>query len=437
MLDSVWTKDVSLPGFDSLEGDTKTDVLIIGGGMAGLLIAHRLTQAGVENLLIEADRICHGVTRNTTAKITSQQGLIYDKLARMFDDNTAKAYYQANQDAIAQFRQLAKEIPCDFIEQCAYVYTKETSKEFEKEMQTLQRLGIPFDDMKETQLPFPVDGAIRFRRQAQFHPLMFAGAIAKGLNIKENTRFLAFDGADVVTNRGKIHAKCIVMATHFPLINKHGNYFLKMYQDRSYTVALEGAQRLDGMYRDADTNGLSFRSFGDYLLLGGGSHRTGKKTAGWKPLENAAGQYYPGAKVAAQWATQDCISLDHLPYIGQYSKQTPKLFVATGFNKWGMTGSMVAATVLCDLLEGKPDPYENIFSPSRSILRKQLLVNGISATKNLLTPTAPRCPHLGCALKWNPQEHSWDCPCHGSRFTKDGKLLDNPANGDLPHKPEA
>lgn len=431
MLESVWANDVKLPEFESLQGDAKTDVLIVGGGMAGLLIAHKLTQGGVDNLLIEADRICHGVTRNTTAKITSQHSLVYDKLAKMFDDDTAKVYYQANQDAIGQFRQLCKDIPCDFLEQSAYVYTKAPSKTFDKEMQTLQRLGIPFAQTKDTQLPFPVQGAIRFRRQAQFHPLMFAGAIAKGLNIKENTRFLEFDGSDAITNRGKIHAKCIIMATHFPLINKHGCYFLKMYQQRSYVVALEGAHKLDGMYRDADNKGLSFRSFGDYLLLGGNSHKTGKPTTGWKPLENAAGQYYPGAKVAAQWATQDCISLDHLPYIGQYSKQTPKLFVATGFNKWGMTGSMVAATVLRDLLEGKPDPYENIFSPSRSILRKQLLVNGISATKNLLTPTAPRCPHLGCALKWNPQEHSWDCPCHGSRFAKDGQLLDNPSTGDL------
>lgn len=431
MMDSLWANNMQLPEFDTLQGDTKTDVLVVGGGMTGLLIAHKLTQGGIDNLLIEADRICHGVTRNTTAKITSQHGLIYNKLARMFDDDTAKTYYLANQDALGQFRQLAKEIPCDFTEQSSYLYTKAPSSDFENEMRTLQRLNVPFEYTQETQLPFPVDGAIRFRRQGQFHPLMFASGIAKGLNIKESTRFLSFNGWDVVTDRGKIHAKCIVMATHFPLINKHGSYFLKMYQDRSYVVALESAQKLDGMYRDADSNGLSLRSFEDYLLLGGGSHRTGKPSAGWKPLEITAGRYYPGAQIAYRWATQDCITLDHMPYIGQYSKQTPKLFVATGFNKWGMTGSMVAATVLYDLLEGKSAPYGNIFSPSRTILRKQLLVNGISATTNLLTPTKPRCPHLGCALKWNPQEHSWDCPCHGSRFTKDGKLLDNPANGDL------
>ena len=125
------------------------------------------------------------------------------------------------------------------------------------------------------------------------------------------------------------------------------------------------------------------------------------------------------------------MTLDGIPYIGRYSRRTPDLFVATGFNKWGMTSSMVAASILCDLVQDKENPYADVFRPDRSIMRKQLLTNGLETTANLLTPTAPRCPHLGCALKWNRQEHSWDCPCHGSRFTEEGTLLDNPATGNL------
>lgn len=139
----------------------------------------------------------------------------------------------------------------------------------------------------------------------------------------------------------------------------------------------------------------------------------------------------PGAKEVCRWATQDCMTLDGVPYIGQYSKRTPNLYVATGFNKWGITSSMVASMVLCDLVQGRENPYADIFSPSRTMLRPQLFINGFEAAVNLLTPTKPRCPHMGCALKWHPQEHSWDCPCHGSRFADDGKLLDNPATGDL------
>ena len=167
------------------------------------------------------------------------------------------------------------------------------------------------------------------------------------------------------------------------------------------------------------------------MLLGGGAHRTGKKGGAWKELEDVAEELYPDAKITYKWATQDCMTLDGVPYIGQYSPSTPNLFVATGFNKWGMTSSMVASRILCDLVCEKPNEYEKIFSPSRSILRPQLAINALEALGGWLTLSGKRCPHLGCALKWNKYEHSWDCPCHGSRFKSDGSVLDNPANGSL------
>jgi glycine/D-amino acid oxidase-like deaminating enzyme len=212
--------------------------------------------------------------------------------------------------------------------------------------------------------------------------------------------------------------------------NKHGAYFLKMYQSRSYVLALENAGSVDGMYVDGN-GGLSFRQYGDLLLLGGGGHRTGKPGGGWAALEDFVKRYYPGAKERFRWATQDCMTLDGLPYIGRYSKHTPNLYVATGFNKWGMTSSMVAADLLGDLVQGRENACADLFSPSRSILRPQLACNALEAAKSLLTFSKPRCPHMGCALHWNPQEHSWDCPCHGSRFTQTGKLQDNPATDDL------
>ena len=185
------------------------------------------------------------------------------------------------------------------------------------------------------------------------------------------------------------------------------------------------------MYLDEAENGLSFRSHNGRLILGGGGHRTGKQGGSWQELEAFAAAHYPDANITHRWATQDCMTLDGMPYIGQYSANTPNLYVATGFNKWGMTGSMASALLLTDLILGKPNPYAGLFSPSRSMLHPQLGINMLESAKNLLTPTAPRCPHLGCALKWNPQEHSWDCPCHGSRFTAEGELIDNPATGDL------
>ena len=191
------------------------------------------------------------------------------------------------------------------------------------------------------------------------------------------------------------------------------------------------------MYVDEAQTGMSFRNYQNLLLIGGGDHRTGKKGGNWQELTAFASRHYPRAREVYRWAAQDCMTLDAVPYIGQYSKNTPNLYVATGFNKWGMTSAMVSAMILTDCILDRQTPYAEVFSPSRSILHPQLAANAFEATVNLLTISKKRCPHLGCALKWNEQERSWDCPCHGSRFTEDGVLLDNPATGNLPGAPPA
>lgn len=412
----------------------ETDVLIVGGGLAGVLCAYRLRHDGVDCILIEKGRICCGVTQHTTAKITSQHGLIYHKLLKRFGAETARLYWQANEDSIAQYRNLANEILCDFQTRDNYIYSADIQK-LRAEMEALKALGIPAEYVKDVNLPVQTVGAVCFRNQGQFHPLKLIRGLVGPLRIFENTQALEFKNDVVVTNHGNIKAKKIVIATHFPIINKHGSYFLKMYQQRSYVLALKNAGQVDGMYLGDDNDGLSFRSYGDLLLLGGESHRTGKRSRGWNGLEAFAKVNYPNAEIVSRWATQDCMTLDEIPYIGQYSRNTPDVYVATGFQKWGMTTSMVAANLLSDLIQGRKNPYAHVFAPSRSILRPQLFVNGIESACNLLRPTVPRCPHLGCALMWNPEEHSWDCPCHGSRFSSSGELLEGPANGDMRKRP--
>ncbi len=429
-MDSTWLQTAKLPTFDPLRSDLKTDVLIIGGGMAGLLCAHKLAEAGVDYALVEADRICGGITKNTTAKITSQHGLVYHKLIGQFGVERARLYLEANQAALAQYRKLCQDIDCDFEEKDAFVYSTDSRRKLDQELAALDRLGFAAAFSEHIPLPIAVAGAIQFPRQAQFHPLKFVAAIAKNLRIFERTKVVELGPGKAVTHAGTITAKAILVATHFPLLNKHGSYFLKLYQHRSYVLSLKNAPDIDGMYLDENQKGLSFRNYQDLLLLGGGSHRTGKRGGGWQELERFASQYYPDAKETARWATQDCMTLDGVPYIGPYSKRTAGLYVATGFHKWGMTSSMVAANVLTDLVLERDNPYTPVFSPSRTILRPQLVVNGLESTLGLLTPTKPRCPHMGCALKYNAAEHSWDCPCHGSRFGEDGTRIDNPANDD-------
>ena len=428
---SIWQEDLQLPDFPPLDRDIRTDVLIIGGGIAGLLCAYRLQQAGIDYVLAEANGVCSGITKNTTAKLTAQHGLIYHKLTAKFGTEKAQLYLDANLAALEDYRQLCRGIDCDFTPQDSFVYALSDRKKLEQELAALEDLHAPAAFSDTLPLPIVTAGAVKFSNQAQFHPLKFLGAITKNLRIYAHTPIRELAPGVAKTDRGTIRAKKIIVATHFPFLNKHGSFFLKLYQHRSYCLALEGVPVPDGMYLDEQPTGLSFRGQGGALILGGGSHRTGKQGGNWAELKEFARSHYPRYRITHQWATQDCMSLDGVPYIGQYSARTPGLFVATGFNKWGMTSAMVAANLLTDLVQERENPYAELFSPSRSILRPQLVVNGFAAVGNLLSFSKKRCPHMGCALKWNPQEHSWDCPCHGSRFEESGKLIDNPATGDL------
>ena len=426
---SLWRKTASLPQFEQLKADLKTDVLIIGGGMAGVLCAYMLEQAGVDYALVEADRICGGVTGDTTAKITAQHGLIYHQLLQRFGEEKTKLYLQANQWAVEEYRRLCRHIKCEFQERENFVYSRYDAEKLEKEMGVLERLGAPVRLVNRIPLPVSVVGAVGMAGQGQFHPLEFVEGILPGLRIFERTKVLELKPGEAVTENGTIRAGKIIVATHFPMLNKHGSYFLKLHQERSYVLALKNAPRIEQMYVDENERGFSVRQYGEFLLFGGGGHRTGKQGRGWQPLEIFAHRHWPKAQVAFRWATQDCMTLDGVPYIGRYSRRAGDLYVATGFNKWGMTSSMVAAQVLSDLRQGRHSTYAALFSPSRSILRPQLAVNAVQAVLGLVTP-GPRCPHMGCVLKYNRQEHSWDCPCYGSRFSREGELINGPATDD-------
>lgn len=438
-MQSLWEKEVSLPSFPRAEGEKWTDVLVIGGGFAGILCAYFLKKAGVECCILEAGRIAEGVSGHTTAKITVQHGLVYQEIVKRYGTESALRYYNANRSALEQYRRLCNEIECEFEEKDNYVYSVSNKRKLEQEAKVLEQIGAKPVFTDTVPLPLEVCGAVGVRNQAQFHPLKFLAGMIKGLKIYENTKVISFGEEKknggcfrtVLTEHGRVYAKNVVVATHFPMLNKHGSYFMKLYQHRSYVLTLRNVPEIPGMYVDEDKTGLSFRTAGEYLLLGGGGHRTGKQGGSYTRVRKAAEVYYPGAEEVGCYAAQDCMSLDGIPYIGPYSKRTSGIYVATGFNKWGMTSSMVSAMLLSELVQGKKSEYSKVFSPSRSVLTGQLAVNLAESVTGLLSFSKKRCPHLGCALKWNKEEHSWDCPCHGSRFSEEGSVLNNPANGGL------
>ena len=428
---SPWHDITPAPQFPVLDSDTRTSVLIIGGGITGILTAYFLHRHGIPYLLVEKDEICAHTTGNTTAKITFQHSLIFNKLLKSCGEHTAKMYYQANADALAMYQKLCKDIDCDFELKTNFVYSVSNLRKLEKELDTAHKLGIDMSFTDNVPLPIKTAGAIYCKNQAQFNPLKFLYTIARDLHIRQDTFIKKVEGNTAYTHRHKIIADHIVFATHFPFIDRHGLYFMKMYQNRSYVIALENAPDVHGMYIDESDKGLSFRNYRNMLFVGGSNHRTGKKSQGYEPLRDFAKKHYPAASEKYHWAAQDCMTLDSMPYIGKYSKKTAQWYTAVGFNKWGMTGAMVGATMLRDAICGVENSYSEVFSPERSMLKPQLIVNGFDTAVNFVAPIPKRCSHLGCALKYNKLEHSWDCPCHGSRFDEKGRIIENPANKDI------
>ena len=439
-MESIWTETVDMEQQPKLQQDISTEAVVIGGGMAGILTAYFLEKRGIHTVVLEAKRVGSGQTGGTTAKITLQHGLFYHRMTELIGRERMEGYAAANREAVDNYRLLAdrERISCDLQEAGAFLYSRQNVHLLEEEAMAAESLGIKASLTTSTGLPFPVAGALEFPGQAMFHPLKFLQGIMKGLTIYEGTKAISVEGTTVITNHGRVKGKYIVFATHYPFVNFPGYYFLRMHQERSYCIALKNVPRLDGMYYGIDKNGLSLRSYGEYLLLGGLGHRTGENRQGaqYQRLLKAARTYYPECVPVWRWSAQDCVSVDQIPYIGRYSISRPDWFVAAGFHKWGMTGSMVSAMIISDLIAEGESRYEKIFTPQRYLLRasvgEQLKEIGHSAAGlgNIFTK-APRCPHLGCRLKWNKTERTWDCPCHGSRFDRDGQLIDNPAQTDL------
>ena len=428
---SLWEETVSLPSFNRLEKDENTDILVIGGGMAGILCAFFLKQAGIDYILCEANTIGSGTSSRTTAVISAQHDTLYSDLIKKFGYRKARFYLEANLQALSGYQKLCRNIDCDFEEKPSYMYSRDDARVMAKEVKALHSLGFPARLCFQLPLPENIVAAVEFPAQAQFHPLKFIASISKGLNIREHAQIQKIDQNVAYTAKHKIKANKIIVASHFPIMNTHGMYFAKLYQTRSYVVAFENAAQYDGTFVDHGKHGLYFRNYKDLLLVGGGHHRTGQRGGAYALIRRFVHDNYPDAREKYCWATQDCMSLDGVPYIGRYSKSLNHVFVASGFNEWGMTSSMVAARLITDMIKGKQNNFSEIFDPSRNMISAQLFANVGVTLADFVIPSTKRCPHLGCTLKWNAQEHSWDCPCHGSRFDQNGKLIDNPATGNL------
>lgn len=451
-MESVWEKTIEVPHREALEKDIHADVVVVGAGMAGILTAYLLQEQGMDVAVLEAGRIGNGQTCRTTAKVTSQHNLTYAYLIEQFGKEKAGMYAHANQQAIEEYaRIIGKEkISCQFQRCPAYLYSREEGRkeELEQEAEAAKSLGIAASFTTETELPFPVAGAVRFENQAKFHPLEFLKEVSGKVTVYEQSRVVRVKDNYVYTDQGMVEGEHVVFAAHYPWQVVPGYYFLRMHQERSYVCALDISEwePMEGMYLGIGEDGYSFRTMeaggARVLLLGGGSHRTGENHSGgnYELLRKKGKEWFPGSREVACWSAQDCMPMDKVPYIGYFSSEIPNWYVATGFGKWGMTSSMAAASIISAMVLGREHPDEEIFAPQRfpvSALSKNFTENALQAVKGLskqavsLEGFPGKCPHMGCKLEENPDDHTWECPCHGSCFTAEGKLLSGPAQHGL------
>ena len=489
-MESLWIETTKNKiNLKSLEGNEETEVCVIGGGLFGLTTAYYLTKCGKKVIVLEKGEIGSKVSGNTTGKITSQHDLFYAHLIDDYGEEYAKKYLEANEKAIQNIKQIIKEeqIDCDFSMQKSYVYTTKEDEvlEIQKEVEAVNKLGKDAKFVNKIDLPIKIKGAIEFDGQAQFHPRKYMLGLANSI-IKQNKIYQYTTVIDVekngekykvYTDKGSVEAKYIVMASHFPIMNMPGFYFVKMYQSTSYLIAVEIKSQLpQGMYINVKEPMYSFRTANyngkEILLIGGVGNKTGEPiedNSHYEKLEKKAREMYPDCKILYRWNTRDCISLDKIPYIGEFSNLMKNVYVGTGFKKWGMTSTNVAANIVADKIMGNKNKYEEIFTATRmkpiknrwevENMLKQT-VNSIALNKFKIEPynieqikndnaaiieingdnigvykdvhgeiyaVKPNCSHLGCLLSWNNLDKTWDCPCHGSRFDYMGRNIYEPA----------
>ena len=452
--------------FPKLEKNLVADVCIIGGGLTGLSTAYYLAKEGLNVTVLEKDRICSHTSGGSTGKITSQHGLIYNYLKDEHGKDVAKKYYEANEQAIKNIENIIKKekIDCDYEKKSAYVYT-EAEKEVENiknELEATKKLKIDAEYTTEIDLPIDILGGIEFKNQAQFHPTKYGYGLVKSVlknngQIFENSKVIDVeeynDNYIVRTQNGAVVSKYVVLTTRYPIITFPGYYFIKMYQSTSYAIIVDTHTKLvsNGFFINVENPQFSFRTVKDgkrnLLLVVGYDYKTGTEIIGnpFEYLEARVKKMYPEAEIIEKWTAEDCITLDKIPYIGEFSKVMENIYVATGFNKWGITSSNIAANIITDKIFNKKNEYEEIFKSSRleMIKNKEEMKNMMKEAgdgivlERIKGKATPTCTHLGCKLSWNPIEETWDCACHGSRFTKEGEVIESPAIEHLKEKSQS
>ncbi|UPV99409.1 FAD-dependent oxidoreductase [Halorussus gelatinilyticus] len=504
--ESLWLATTDRTDFPALDRDRHVDTAVVGGGIAGVTAALHAAEAGQSVVLLERDRIVEGVTGKTTAKVTAQHGLIYDDLLDKHGRDAARQYARANAAAIEEVAERVErhDIDCGFERLPAYTYAadREQRGAVGREATVAEGLDLPAEFVADPPFPDESPGAVKFADQAQFHPRQYLLDLADEIpredaHVFEGTKVTDVDDGGkgdpcrVETEGGTVTAESVLLTTHFPIVDP-AFYFARQYPKRSYVLAVELAEEPPrGMfYRDQSPyfsarpvpSSAEWNADGPVMLVGGQNHKTGQggSTAErYRKLERQARDHFDVAEVRYRWSTQDYVSIDRIPFVGELGPTTHGVYVATGFAGWGMTNGTAAGKMLAAYARGETPRWADAFDPQRfdpeaggkEFLKENLDV-GTEFTRDWakapfrgedpavapgegevvrrggkqlavardedgeLHVSSAVCTHMDCIVHWNDAEQSWDCPCHGSRFGLDGEVLDGPAVEDLPTRGE-
>lgn len=492
--ESYWTNAIHLSDYPRLDKDIQVDVVIVGGGITGITSAYLLANEGLKVAILEAGKVLNGTTGHTTAKITAQHDLIYDELIQYAGKPMTRLYYEANREALQFIQETVNkhQIDCDFTHQdaCIYATTEEYARKLEKEAQAYEELCIEGKLVDKIPLPIKIKNALVMKNQAQFHPLKYLSHLIqiiteKGGYIFENTVAVNIETEEqpvVLTREGaRVTGDYVLSCSHFPFYEGAGLYSTRMHADRSYIIAVKPKKDYPGgMYISADEPKRSLRSATidgeEMVLISGESHKTGQggdTLSHYEALETFGQQVFELEGVAYRWSAQDLITLDKIPYIGEITSGQKNILIATGYRKWGMTNGTAAALLFRDMVLGKKNKYQELYTPSRFRMNpslKNFLVENADVVSHLIKGkfevpykrisdlsndegaviaidghrkgaykdkegklhiVDTTCTHIGCEVEWNDGDRSWDCPCHGSRFSYTGEVIEGPAEKPL------
>ncbi|GAA3640651.1 FAD-dependent oxidoreductase [Lentzea roselyniae] len=482
---SLWLSALPATPRPPLTGKHTFDVAVVGGGITGLTTALLLKRRGLRVVVLEAGRVASGVSGNNTAKVTALQSTVYSQIIKAHDLAAATDYATASLAAVAQVADLVQleNISCDLRRAPAatYAYTESEAQQVDDELIAARRAGLPVRSSVDLDLPFEVHAAVRLDDQLTLHPVKYLLGLAAaidgdGSQVCENSRVLDVSGTRVSTADGQVDAAHIVIATHFPTLDR-GLYFARMELTRAYCIAARVSSPPEALAISTGSPSWSIAAHEDKLIVAGQSHPTGKQAVEpFRRLEEFARRHWQVEEITHRWSAQDPTAYDHLPMIGTYLPGNNTMFTATGYMKWGLTSGTFAASLLADLVTGKPNDLADRFSPHRLSLKSlpelvkknaevavefvgdRVLPADATSSENLprdhahvirdglgktgvyrdadgqLHAVSMRCTHLGCLVRFNAAERSWDCPCHGSRFDIDGEVLEGPATRPLPKR---